>query len=61
MNFCKGCGAGLIKLKTDSSWEARYRCDGCEKRYMVVYGDPMGGSSDSDFERDTPFDNEEVQ
>ena len=58
MNFCTHCGHKLTKLKTDSSWEAKYRCDGCEVRYLVTYGDHMGGSSDTTHEFSEPFDEE---
>lgn len=61
MNFCPECGTNLTVLKTDSSWEAKYRCDSCGTRIQVNYGDAMGGASDSTYISKKPFDKEDVK
>jgi len=58
MKHCSDCGQKLIRLVTDSSWVAKFRCP-CGKRYQIAYGDRMGGSSDVYSSFDKPFNNEE--
>jgi hypothetical protein len=53
------CGKPLQRLKTDSSWDARYRCLNCGARLHVSYGDGMGGASNSYHWSTKPFPVEE--
>ena len=44
--FCPLCGGGLCEsgVKPKSSWSANLECSSCGTKYLVSYGDEMGGA-----------------
>jgi hypothetical protein len=59
-NFCSKCGTKLKDRNdlAESSWEAYDDCEKCQIRYRTIYGDAMGGSSDSTVSRPISSSNE---
>lgn len=51
MIFCQNCGAEVAhyESRTPGHWDDLWRCGECLTTYHTVYGDRMGGASDSTY------------
>jgi hypothetical protein len=55
MNHCFHCGNKLTALVTACGWLGRYRCDHCQQRYQLTYGDNKTSSDSFQFMGSKPF------